>query len=118
MSMRPRKYTDVQMLDAIRSAATRLGRAPYKGETVMSATAIVHRFGSWTRAIRLAGLTPSREPQRGGKRQHSTWKGVAVDRKGPSLLDLARRAAERAEANTLSKFSYWAARDPRAAGVA
>lgn len=110
--MRPRKYTDEQLLDAIRSAAKRLGRPPYKGETVPSATAFVHRFGSWGRAVQLAGLTSRRAAERSTKSRQGKPQAV-IDREcreGRAALAKARRTTERAEAIRL----YWSQRDPAA----
>lgn len=114
---KPRKYTDAQLLDAIRSAAAELGRPPYKGETMPSATAIVHRFGSWSRAVYLAGLSP----RRGKYRPRTTQGGIPLARQGKSRAIIARESRAGRRALTLARQSserreaiaaYWLAHDP------
>ena len=61
-----RRYTDEQILDALRDAAARLGRAPTMREfaaddaTTIHPQTVVEHFGSWNAATREAGLVPRR----------------------------------------------------------
>lgn len=55
------QYTDVNGLDALRSAAERLGKSPTRREYESmpiqpGASVIANRFGSWNEAKREAGL--------------------------------------------------------------
>ena len=51
------------LLDAIRKRAAELGYVPYPAEC-LGARMIVERFGSWARAVKLAGLPSPRGPRR------------------------------------------------------
>jgi hypothetical protein len=61
-----RRYSDEQILDALRDAAARLGRAPtmreFSGdpESSIHPQTVVEHFGSWNAATRKAGLVPRR----------------------------------------------------------
>src|SRR3990167_4605816 len=61
-----RIYTDEQMLNELRSCATRQGRAPTirafaaDPETQVHPQTVIERFGSWNVATRKAGLVPRR----------------------------------------------------------
>jgi hypothetical protein len=61
-----RRYTDAQILDALRASAARLGRSPTMREFAADPDAPIHpqtvieHFGTWNAAKRAAGLTPRR----------------------------------------------------------
>ena len=61
-----KRYTDAQILDALRSCAERVGRAPTMKEFAADAETTVHpqtvieHFGTWNAAQRAAGLVPRR----------------------------------------------------------
>jgi hypothetical protein len=61
-----RRYSDEQILDALRDAAARLGRTPTMrefsadAETSVHPQTVVEHFGSWNAATRKAGLVPRR----------------------------------------------------------
>jgi Homing endonuclease associated repeat len=61
-----RRYSDEQILDALRDAASRLGRTPTMREfsadpeTTVHPQTVVEHFGSWNAATRKAGLVPRR----------------------------------------------------------
>ena len=61
-----KRYTDEQILDALRACAGRVGRAPTMKEFAADAETAVHpqtvieHFGSWNAAQRAAGLVPRR----------------------------------------------------------
>ncbi len=61
-----RRYSDDDILAALRACADRLGRSPTMREfasdpqTSIHPQTVVERFGSWNRAKRLAGLVPRR----------------------------------------------------------
>ena len=61
-----RRYTDAQILEALRASAERLGRSPTMKEFAADAQAEMHpqtvieHFGTWNAAKRAAGLMPRR----------------------------------------------------------
>jgi hypothetical protein len=61
-----RRYTDEQILAALRDSAERLGRSPTMREfaadpeTQVHPQTVIEHFGSWNAAKRAAGLTPRR----------------------------------------------------------
>ena len=61
-----RRYSDDQILEALRAAATRLGRTPTMREfsadpeSSIHPQTVVEHFGSWNAATRKAGLVPRR----------------------------------------------------------
>jgi hypothetical protein len=61
-----RRYTDDQILEALRDSATRLGRSPTMKEfgadpeAVMHPQTVIEHFGTWNAAKRAAGLMPRR----------------------------------------------------------
>jgi hypothetical protein len=61
-----RRYTDVQILEALRASAERLGRSPTMKEFAadpdaeMHPQTVIEHFGSWNAAKRAAGLMPRR----------------------------------------------------------
>ena len=61
-----RRYSDEEILDALRSSAARLGRSPTMREfgddpeTQVHPQTVIEHFGSWNKAKRLAGLVPRR----------------------------------------------------------
>jgi hypothetical protein len=65
-----RRHSDDDLLAALSACARRLGRTPTMRELAADAEAGVHpqtlveRFGSWSRATRLAGLVPRRNVTR------------------------------------------------------
>jgi hypothetical protein len=65
-----RRYSDEQILAALRASATRLGRSPTMKEFAadpeagMHPQTVIEHFGTWNAAKRAAGLTPRRFWQR------------------------------------------------------
>ncbi|HEV7639949.1 MAG TPA: hypothetical protein VGO39_03650 [Gaiellaceae bacterium] len=61
-----RRYTDEQILEALRASATRLGRSPTMKEFAADPEAglhpqtVIEHFGTWNAAKRAAGLMPRR----------------------------------------------------------
>src|SRR5258705_10869683 len=61
-----RRYTDEQILEALRASATRLGRSPTMKEfgadpeAGMHPQTVIEHFGTWNAAKRAAGLMPRR----------------------------------------------------------
>ncbi len=61
-----RRYTDEQILEALRASATRLGRSPTMKEfaadpdAAMHPQTVIEHFGTWNAAKRAAGLMPRR----------------------------------------------------------
>jgi hypothetical protein len=61
-----RRYTDEQILEALRTSATRLGRSPTMKEfgadpeAGMHPQTVIEHFGTWNAAKRAAGLVPRR----------------------------------------------------------
>src|SRR5919198_2026534 len=61
-----RRYTDEQILEELRAAATRLGRSPtmrefaQDAETRLHPQTVIEHFGTWNAAKRAAGLVPRR----------------------------------------------------------
>jgi hypothetical protein len=61
-----RRYTDEQILEALRSSATRIGRSPTMKEfgadpeAGMHPQTVIEHFGTWNAAKRAAGLMPRR----------------------------------------------------------
>src|SRR3954451_7576444 len=61
-----RRYTDEQVLEALRASATRLGRSPTMKEfgadpeAGMHPQTVIEHFGTWNAAKRAAGLMPRR----------------------------------------------------------
>lgn len=60
-------WTDEQILEALRADAERLGRTPTYGDWLRSspdhpsAQVVAHRFGSWAKATRAAGVHALRD---------------------------------------------------------
>src|SRR5262249_34541728 len=61
-----RRYTDEQILEALRACAARVGRSPTMKEfaadpdTTVHPQTVIEHFGSWNAAQRAAGLVPRR----------------------------------------------------------
>src|SRR3954453_18887857 len=61
-----KRYTDAQILDALRACAERVGRAPTMKEfaadpeTTVHPQTVIEHFGTWNAAQRAAGLVPRR----------------------------------------------------------
>src|SRR5215831_18623781 len=61
-----RRYTDDQILEALRASAQRLGRSPTMkefaadSEAGMNPQTVIEHFGTWNAAKRAAGLMPRR----------------------------------------------------------
>ena len=61
-----RRYTDAQILEALRASAERLGRSPTMKEFAadpkaeMHPQTVIEHFGTWNAAKRAAGLMPRR----------------------------------------------------------
>ena len=66
-----KRYTDAQILDELKSCASRLGRSPSMREfaadpeTTVHPQTVIEHFGSWNAAKREAGLVPRRFATRG-----------------------------------------------------
>lgn len=67
--MSPRAAPEEELLGAIADVAAKLGHTPSQAEWdrnrpegAISFKGIVYRFGSWTDATELAGLTPANDP--------------------------------------------------------
>jgi 5-methylcytosine-specific restriction endonuclease McrA len=56
---RMRKYTDEELISLLLAQADRLGRTPTYREVVPNADTYRVRFGSWTNAVLIAGLSPN-----------------------------------------------------------
>src|SRR4051794_15475706 len=67
-----RRYTDEQILEALRASAERLGRSPTMKEfaadpgAAMHPQTVIEHFGTWNAAKRAAGLVPRRFATREG----------------------------------------------------
>jgi Homing endonuclease associated repeat len=91
-----RRYTDEEILEELRQAATRLGRSPTMREFAQDEAARVHpqtvieHFGTWNAAKRAAGLYPRRFLTREELLEQLRNLGQELDRT-PTARDLAAR---------------------------
>ena len=91
-----RRYSDEEILEELRSAATRLGRSPTMREFAQDSEAKVHpqtvieHFGTWNAAKRAAGLVPRRFLTRAELLQQLQRLGEELGRV-PKARDLAAR---------------------------
>jgi hypothetical protein len=91
-----RRYTDDEILDALRAAARRLGRSPTMREFAKDPEARVHpqtvieHFGTWNAAKRAAGLFPRRFLTRDELLEQLRALGAELGRT-PTARDLAAR---------------------------
>jgi hypothetical protein len=102
-----RRYSDEQILDALRASAARLGRSPTMKEFERDADATMHpqtvidHFGTWNAAKRAAGLLPRRFATRDELVEELRRLGEELGR-APTARDLdARRGS------MPSKSLYW-----------
>ena len=91
-----RRYTDEQILEALRASAERLGRSPTMKEFAADAQAEMHpqtvieHFGTWNAAKRAAGLMPRRFATRDELVQQLRRLGEELGRT-PTADDIRRR---------------------------
>jgi Homing endonuclease associated repeat len=91
-----RRYTDAELIAALRRARRRLGRPPRPADLKRSrprAETIARRFGSFAAALQAAGIDPPRRPSRG------------------EVLARLREEA-RARGGRAPRFSDWREREP------
>ena len=99
-----RRYTDEDILEELRQAATRLGRSPTMREFAQDEQAKVHpqtvieHFGIWNAAKRAAGLYPRRFLTRDELLEHLRGLGEELGRT-PTARDLAERRRVRPSAS-------------------
>jgi len=99
-----RRYTDEDILEELRQAATRLGRSPTMREFAQDEQAKVHpqtvieHFGTWNAAKRAAGLYPRRFLTRDELLEHLRGLGEELGRT-PTARDLAERRRVRPSAS-------------------
>jgi hypothetical protein len=109
---RVQTYSDRDIIVALTSVATRVGRVPSAKEYAAHARAldypslptVLNRMGGWTHALRAAGMEPMSAPARTRKRrwtEDACWEAlrVVVEELGqiPSVLAYERHAAGRGE---------------------
>jgi hypothetical protein len=91
-----RRYTDEQILEELRAAASRLGRSPtmrefaQDPETRLHPQTVIEHFGTWNAAKRAAGLVPRRFLTREELLTQLRALGVELGRV-PKASDLAAR---------------------------
>ena len=91
-----RRYTDEQILEALRASATRLGRSPTMKEfgadpgAGMHPQTVIEHFGTWNAAKRAAGLFPRRFLTRDELLEQLRGLGEELGRT-PTARDLAAR---------------------------
>ncbi|MCS7006626.1 MAG: hypothetical protein RMM28_04495 [Thermoleophilia bacterium] len=91
-----RRYTDEEILDELRAAASRLGRSPTMREfaadpeTAVHPQTVIEHFGTWNAAKRAAGLVPRRFLTRDDLLAHLQRLGEELGRP-PTARDLAER---------------------------
>ncbi|HEY6962276.1 MAG TPA: hypothetical protein VI408_10350 [Gaiellaceae bacterium] len=102
-----RRYSDAQILEALRASAERLGRSPTMKEFAADAKAEMHpqtvieHFGTWNAAKRAAGLMPRRFATRAELVERLRALGEEVGRT-PTVQDI------RARRGTMPSASlYW-----------
>jgi transcriptional regulator with XRE-family HTH domain len=111
-SRRIQTYSDRDIIVALTSAATRVGRVPSAKEYAAlartldypSLPTILNRMGGWAHALRAAGMQPLSAPSRARKRrwtEEACWVALrrVADELGeiPTVLAYERHAAGRAE---------------------
>jgi AraC-like DNA-binding protein len=125
---RVQTYTDRDIIVALTSVATRVGRVPSAKEYAAHARTldypslptILNRMGGWTHALRAAGMEPLSTPIRARKRrwtEEACWEALraVVGELGeiPSVLAYERHAAGRAElpssATVRNRLGRWSA---------
>jgi len=94
--MRPAtpRYTDAQLLAALRRAHRRLGRPPRAADLVGAqprAETIARRFGNFAAALEAAGITPPRRPDAAGVLAALAAAARAQDGRPPRYSDWRRR---------------------------
>src|SRR5947209_9411076 len=93
-----RRYTDEQILEALRASAERLGRSPTMKEFARDAEAGMHpqtvidHFGTWNAAKRAAGLMPRRNATRQELLEQLRRLGAELGRT-PTTQDIQERRA-------------------------
>jgi AraC-like DNA-binding protein len=125
---RVQTYTERDIIVALTSVATRVGRVPSAKEYAAHARTldypslptILNRMGGWTHALRAAGMEPLSTPTRARKRrwtEDACWEAlravVAELGEIPSVLAYERHAAGRAElpssATVRNRLGRWSA---------
>jgi AraC-like DNA-binding protein len=125
---RVQTYTDRDIIVALTSVATRVGRVPSAKEYAAHARTldypslptILNRMGGWTHALRAAGMEPLSRPTRARKRrwtEDACWEAlravVAELGQIPSVLAYERHAAGRTElpssATVRNRLGRWSA---------
>jgi HNH endonuclease len=102
-----RRYSDGQILDALRASAERLGRSPTMKEFTADPAAgmhpqtVIEHFGTWNAAKRAAGLMPRRFATREELAMELRRLGEELGRV-PTAKDLDERRG-----TTPSKSLYW-----------
>jgi hypothetical protein len=102
-----RRYSDEQILDALRASAERLGRSPTMKEFAADAGAgmhpqtVIEHFGTWNAAKRAAGLMPRRFATRDELVEQLRRLGEELGRT-PTARDLDERRG-----TMPSKSLYW-----------
>jgi hypothetical protein len=123
-----RTYSDFDIVDALRSVATRMGRVPTAKEygglartlEYPSLPTVLNRMGGWTSALREAGLTPASAPARTRSRRwtvEACWAAVhdVVEELGeiPTVVGYDRHAAGRGDlpssATLRNRLGRWSA---------
>ncbi|HET7137637.1 MAG TPA: hypothetical protein VFI04_04740 [Gaiellaceae bacterium] len=102
-----RRYTDAQILEALRASAERLGRSPtmkeFAGdpEAAMHPQTVIEHFGTWNAAKRAAGLLPRRFATREELVEQLRLLGEELGRT-PTALDIRARRGSMPSASL-----YW-----------
>src|SRR4051794_1789325 len=102
-----RRYTDEQILEALRASAERLGRSPTMKEfaadpgAAMHPQTVIEHFGTWNAAKRAAGLVPRRFATREELVEQLRRLGEELGRT-PTARDLDERRG-----TMPSKSLYW-----------
>ncbi|MGH2839316.1 MAG: homing endonuclease associated repeat-containing protein [Solirubrobacteraceae bacterium] len=121
-------YSDRDILVALTSVAARLGRVPSPKEYAglarelefPSLPTVLNRMGSWTSAVKAAGMTPLSPPRRTRARrwtEEACWSALrsVIDELGeiPSVLAYDRHSADRADlpssATVRNRLGRWSA---------
>jgi hypothetical protein len=91
-----RRYTDAEILDALRASAERLGRSPTMKEfaadpgAAMHPQTVIEHFGTWNAAKRAAGLMPRRFATRDELLEQLRARGAELGRT-PTVRDIRER---------------------------
>lgn len=80
------KYSREELLQLLKSKAIKLGRTPAKREVAEISWRCINIFGSWNKAIQIAGLTPNRSDD------HRMYKRVITKARDGHLCDSVSEA--------------------------